>query len=297
MTTENIMKSEFMAALKMVSAINLSSNKTQNQFDFNALKKEFAKACPDFNAVLTEESRSQALEFAADTTYRMVPSITTAKKYGRTLVHRFSFTKEAKVLIALDFCTKQPRFEDVETKQDKASVLISVIQSCQSGGEYLEMSQASIALVASVCATKYIRNERLRNKIISRTYKQYAAVGKQIDEETFWIYARNTFAIEHEWTDELIRIFDEGKIVRYFGKNSVTAKVETKESTSAAEIEPKESNSADAAAKENSSVVDAISKATRKISITGQFESDFSKTEEDYIKQVYFNSKTFEKVW
>ncbi|KAL9926878.1 uncharacterized protein ACN2A1_000251 isoform 1-T3 [Glossina fuscipes fuscipes] len=239
----------------------------------------------------------------------MVPSIKTAKKYGRTLVHRFSFTKEAKVLVALDFCTKHPRFEDrqllltteqasllaltvlsklvplllkkgkimltplagavfatdeiekiaVETKQDKASVLISVIQSCQSGGEYLEMSQASIALVASVCATKYIRNEGLRNKIISRTYKQYAAVGKQIDEETFWIYARNSF-------EYLIRIIDDGQRIRYFGKNSDKA-----------EVEPKESTSADTAAhdaKENPSVADATNKATRKIIITGQFESD-----------------------
>uniref|UniRef100_A0A1A9URM1 Uncharacterized protein n=1 Tax=Glossina austeni TaxID=7395 RepID=A0A1A9URM1_GLOAU len=141
----------------------------------------------------------------------------------------------------------------VETKQDKASILISVIQSCQNGGQNLEMSDASIALVASVCATANMKNESLRNKFISRTYKQYAAVGKQIDEAKFWIYAQNTAVVPDEFIDNLTRILDEAQRTRYSGTNSDTAKVDSIGSTS--------TGTAAQDAKENPSVTDATNEA------------------------------------
>uniref|UniRef100_A0A1B0G4K8 Uncharacterized protein n=1 Tax=Glossina morsitans morsitans TaxID=37546 RepID=A0A1B0G4K8_GLOMM len=271
MTPENIMKSKFVAALKIVSEIDLSSNEREDQFDFDALKNEFTKACPDFGADLTETSKSQALTFAGYIIYELRHLIKSAKQSGANVVRTFLFSDNAKVLVVLgrgttSLGTKQPKFENnqllltteqasllaltvlsklalistesgnmiltplagavfsrrdieqiaLETKQDKASVLISVIQSCQNGGQKLESSDASIALVASLSEN---------------------------------ILTKQNFGFMRE----ILLIFEEVKRSRYSGTNSDTAEVNSAGSMS--------TNAAAQDAKEYPSVVDATNKA------------------------------------
>lgn len=65
------------------------------QFDFASLKAEFAIACPDVNSVLTMETRSHALEFAAMVIYTIGPESRQVKKPGTD--KRWKFRMVSKV--------------------------------------------------------------------------------------------------------------------------------------------------------------------------------------------------------
>lgn len=131
MTPEDIMKSKFVAALKIVSEIDLSSNEREDQFDFDALKNEFTKACPDFRADLTETSKSQALTFAGDIIFKLRHLIKSAKQSGANVVRTFRFSNNAKVLVVLGRCTKQPKFENNQLllTTEQASLLALTVLS------------------------------------------------------------------------------------------------------------------------------------------------------------------------
>lgn len=59
--------------------------------------------------------------------------------------------------------------------------LVTLSQSCQSGGHYLRESVCAVAVVAAVCATRNMTDSKVRDQIITKTYKQYVASGKPFD--------------------------------------------------------------------------------------------------------------------
>lgn len=87
-----------------------------------------------------------------------------------------------------------------------AGVIVSIIQSCQSGGQYLVNSKAHIAVAAAVCATQNMKDELLRKQIISKTFKQYISSGKDFNKRLYNVYLRySTGGIPQEYMpDKLI---------------------------------------------------------------------------------------------
>lgn len=63
----------------------------------------------------------------------------------------------------------------------RGNTLVTLSQSCQSGGHYLEESNCAVAVVAAVCATRNMTDSKVRDQIITKTYKQYVAAGKPFD--------------------------------------------------------------------------------------------------------------------
>lgn len=54
--------------------------------------------------------------------------------------------------------------------------------SCQSGGHHLPKSNAAVAFSAVVCATRNIKDEKIRHSIIHKTIKQYMSVNKEFND-------------------------------------------------------------------------------------------------------------------
>lgn len=262
------------------------------QFDFEALKIEFAKICLDFNKDLGQTAKSKSLEFASLIAYKVGPETRTVKKPGTDKRWSFRFVdaeptsssakskistkvvfvstfknveapktapivennqliltiKQASLLSlfvlekAVDICYKNGSSiimtplagaifaksdiveitkvslgsEDVEPK-DVVGVINSIIQSCQSGGQYLTHSKAHIAVVASICATKNMKDLALRKSIVTKTFKQYASRNKVFDFEKFQIFGQYaTGGIPAEFAAErLISSYDELTSVNY----------------------------------------------------------------------------------
>lgn len=65
----------------------------------------------------------------------------------------------------------------------------SINSSCQPGGQYLPDSAGHIAAVCSIVATKGLKDEKIKNSIITKTVKQYINKGKPIDSEKFMVFA------------------------------------------------------------------------------------------------------------
>lgn len=69
-------------------------------------------------------------------------------------------------------------------------VTIKVINnSCQSGGQYLDNSSASLATVASIVATRNIKDKDVRDGIIGKTIRQYLMQGKTFNKDAFKAYS------------------------------------------------------------------------------------------------------------
>lgn len=85
-------------------------------------------------------------------------------------------------------------------------VIVGIIQSCQSGGQYLENSRAHIAVAAAVCATQNMKDDLLRKQIIGKTFKQYISSGKEFNKRLYNVYLRySTGGIPQEYMpDRLI---------------------------------------------------------------------------------------------
>lgn len=82
----------------------------------------------------------------------------------------------------------------------RADTLVTLSQSCQSGGHYLEESNCAVAVVAAVCATRNMTESKVRDQIITKTYKQYVAAGKPFDAnmyENLCKYATGGVPAEH----------------------------------------------------------------------------------------------------
>lgn len=67
----------------------------------------------------------------------------------------------------------------------RGATLVTLSQSCQSGGHYLRESVCAVAVVAAVCATRNMTDAKVRDQIITKTYKQYVASGKQFDASLY----------------------------------------------------------------------------------------------------------------
>lgn len=67
----------------------------------------------------------------------------------------------------------------------RGPTLVTLSQSCQSGGHYLRDSVCAVAVVAAVCATRNMTDSKVRDQIITKTYKQYVAAGKPFDAELY----------------------------------------------------------------------------------------------------------------
>lgn len=99
------------------------------------------------------------------------------------------------------------------SNKDTEGIITAIIQSCQSGGQHLPNAKCHIALVASICATNNMKDKKLRDTIISKTYKQYIASGKELDIEKFKIYSRYaTGGVPAEYMPErLINLYEAAK--------------------------------------------------------------------------------------
>lgn len=75
------------------------------------------------------------------------------------------------------------------TRTTTAEVIRDINSSCQSGGHHIENGKLHIALCSSIVATKGIKDERMRDSIISKTIKQYYQVKKPLDDALFTVYA------------------------------------------------------------------------------------------------------------
>ncbi|QBK47220.1 nucleocapsid protein [Anopheles triannulatus orthophasmavirus] len=72
--------------------------------------------------------------------------------------------------------------------------------SCQSGGHYLEESDATVAVIAAVCATRTMNDKKVRSQIIVKTYKQYASMKKPFNDDLYMllgVHATGGVPIEH----------------------------------------------------------------------------------------------------
>nr|UDL14022.1 MAG: hypothetical protein [Hubei diptera virus 6] len=109
----------------------------------------------------------------------------------------------------------------------RAQVVSAIIQSCQSGGQHLTHSKCHIALVAAICATKNMKDKKLRDTIISKTYKQYVAANKQINKDLFVVYAKYaTGGVPAEYAPErLIELYELSQV------SGIKAVIETKSTT------------------------------------------------------------------
>lgn len=82
----------------------------------------------------------------------------------------------------------------------RGATLVTLSQSCQSGGHYLNDSVCAVAVVAAVCATRNMTDAKVRDQIITKTYKQYVASGKPFDAalyESLCKYATGGVPAEH----------------------------------------------------------------------------------------------------
>lgn len=69
-------------------------------------------------------------------------------------------------------------------------VLNCINESCQSGGHYLTYSSLACAAVASIVATRNMKDEKMRHGIIGKTMKQYLGKKKQWNANEFDIFAQ-----------------------------------------------------------------------------------------------------------
>lgn len=98
-----------------------------------------------------------------------------------------------------------------------SDVLKGILQSCQSGGQYLAHSKCHIAVVAALCATRNMKDKKLRMSIIGKTYKQYVSAGKVFEKPRFAVYCKYaTGGIPAEFSpDKLIDYYESVSGVNY----------------------------------------------------------------------------------
>lgn len=69
------------------------------------------------------------------------------------------------------------------------TLIIAINNSCQSGGQYLNNSSITIAIVSAIVATRNIKDKDTMNSIIGKTIKQFLACGKVFKEDNFLVYS------------------------------------------------------------------------------------------------------------
>lgn len=107
-----------------------------------------------------------------------------------------------------------------------SSTLRMLSQSCQSGGHYLEHSDCTVAVVAAVCATRNMTDQKTRNQIITKTYKQYIGANKQFSMEMYEAlcqFATGGVPADHS-AKRLVEIFEQvNKPMSVFALHRATA--------------------------------------------------------------------------
>lgn len=82
----------------------------------------------------------------------------------------------------------------VEIAKDRSMAKIDVINminsSCQGGGQHLDDSNASMAIVAALCASRGMKDESSRANLVGKTFKQYAAAGKRAEIDEVRVYGK-----------------------------------------------------------------------------------------------------------
>nr|QMP82411.1 nucleocapsid protein [Coleopteran phasma-related virus OKIAV243] len=90
-------------------------------------------------------------------------------------------------------------------------VLNTINASCQSGGFNLPCSNAAVAAVAAIVATRNVKDERMKNGIIGKTLKQYLMHKKTWNDRVFETYAKfgHGGVPANLAPENLIRLFDD----------------------------------------------------------------------------------------
>lgn len=72
-----------------------------------------------------------------------------------------------------------------KTKENKTALLRQLICSCQSSGQYVSYSEIHYALIATLCATRTMKDRPLAINIARKVAKQYKHKNKEFDKKKF----------------------------------------------------------------------------------------------------------------
>jgi len=62
--------------------------------------------------------------------------------------------------------------------------------SCEGGGHQLYSSDGNVAIVAALCASRGIKDYNQRTNLVTKTFKQYASIGKRPDLDGIKFYSK-----------------------------------------------------------------------------------------------------------
>lgn len=88
---------------------------------------------------------------------------------------------------------------------DRLKLVLTMMHSCQSGGQYLEYGDSAFAVAAAICSTQNL-DSKLGNQIVGRVFKQYNAAGKVFNEAIYRIIVKYaTGGIPAEYSPDKLR--------------------------------------------------------------------------------------------
>lgn len=106
----------------------------------------------------------------------------------------YAFSKDASILMTplcgAVFSRESIPAMAMDLKKEQVEVIKIINESTCSGGQYLPSSDMSCAIVAMIHATKRITNPNVRNMMITKVIKQYAAKHKTYVSDYYNIYAK-----------------------------------------------------------------------------------------------------------
>lgn len=85
-----------------------------------------------------------------------------------------------------------------ELKLTVCEVLHSVNCSAQAGGHYTEHASLNCALVIATIATRSMKNENARNRLIRKVFRRYQAVNKSYEKSVLNVYAKYASCTEDD---------------------------------------------------------------------------------------------------
>nr|APG79297.1 putative nucleoprotein [Hubei diptera virus 7] len=148
----------------------------------------------------------QAGLLAVFTLTRVIPVCVPSKNYLLTPLAGAVFSRNDILDLARDIHRKND-----PTDAEVSQLLIDINQSCQSGGQYLMNSTCEMAQIAAICATRNLKDIKLKSSIINKITNQYFSAGKLKDKNRFLTiakYARGGVPTEESF-DKIVAIYDE----------------------------------------------------------------------------------------
>ncbi|XP_012174536.1 uncharacterized protein LOC105666847 [Bombus terrestris] len=97
-----------------------------------------------------------------------------------------------------------------ELNDTEVNVLVSINQSTQSGGHYLQHGDIDIAVCATIAATRNVKDKGLRKNIVIKVFKQYMNKGKMPNNRRLAIISKYTIGgvpVEYSY-EELLRSYE-----------------------------------------------------------------------------------------